>query len=369
MPKSTNDILFDRAVRHAVFLERYKNNEVDEIVGFLNREVFPDVTRQIQERTGGVIKATGKVRTRRLKSLEKAVKGEISTGMRLASSQLRKDMTGLAITEAEFQGAAVEAAMSPITVDFDIPNVATLREIAVDSPVQGRTIRQWFSKMSNDSYGNIMGEVNIGLAEGQSVPEIVRRIRGTAAAAFGDGTYNQIRNWTKSIVRTTSTHVSTRAREATYEANEELIKAVQYVATLDARTTEICASLDGRQFPINEGERPPMHHQCRSTTIPVIKSFKELGITAKEIPPGTKIARVEGKINGQVPVRQTYPEWLRKQPKRTQDKMLGPTRAKLWRDGKVEMSGFVNESGKKLNLETLRLEEGLPIKDIRRPTK
>ncbi len=45
-----------------------------------------------------------------------------------------------------------------------------------------------------------------------------------------------------------------------------------FLATLDLRTSEICHSLDGRRFDLAQAQAgtnlPPMHPNCRSTTIP-----------------------------------------------------------------------------------------------------
>lgn len=74
------------------------------------------------------------------------------------------------------------------------------------------------------------------------------------------------------LVRTESNFVS---GEMNYEAYKEAgIEEYQFLATLDLRTSEICASLDGQIFKVSEREvgvnYPPMHPWCRSTTISVV---------------------------------------------------------------------------------------------------
>jgi hypothetical protein len=128
---------------------------------------------------------------------------------------------------------------------------------------------------------------------------------------------------------------------------------------LDNRTTEICIGYDGKVYPINEGPRPPFHWQCRTQAVPVLKSWKQLGINLKEAPEGTRSS-----MNGQEAAKITYPEWLKKQPIEFQDEVLGPTRAKLWRSGKVKIDRFTQD-GKLLTLDQLRKKEGLSIKDVK----
>ena len=63
---------------------------------------------------------------------------------------------------------------------------------------------------------------------------------------------------------------------ANYDAYQEtdLVEEYEYVAVLDDRTSEICADMDGKRFPKKEYApgvtAPPMHPNCRSTTVAVI---------------------------------------------------------------------------------------------------
>ena len=59
-------------------------------------------------------------------------------------------------------------------------------------------------------------------------------------------------------------------------------------------------------------------------------------------------------MDGEVPDTLTYDQWLRTQPASVQDEALGKTRGALFRRGGLEVSDFVNEQGKILNLEQLR---------------
>ena len=172
-----------------------------------------------------------------------------------------------------------------------------------------------------------------------------------------NGAFGGIRRNVRSTVRTAATHVSTHAREATYAANEDIIKGVQMVATLDSATTEICMNEDGKVYPPDSGPRPPFHWQCRTTTIPVLKSWEELGLKDPgKLPKGTRAS-----MNGQVPARQTYGKWLRKQKASVQDDILGKTKGALYRKHKLPVSAFVDDRRRVLNLAELRKAEGLDV--------
>lgn len=64
--------------------------------------------------------------------------------------------------------------------------------------------------------------------------------------------------------------------DATYGANEEQIWGYQYSAVLDANTTDICLSLDGRVTrKRKELPTPPVHVNCRSRIIAVLNEQAE----------------------------------------------------------------------------------------------
>ena len=58
------------------------------------------------------------------------------------------------------------------------------------------------------------------------------------------------------LVRTAVNQVANRAHQEVYQANSDITKKYRYVATLDNRTTMICASLDGREFRVLDGQQP-----------------------------------------------------------------------------------------------------------------
>jgi uncharacterized protein with gpF-like domain len=66
-----------------------------------------------------------------------------------------------------------------------------------------------------------------------------------------------------------------------YEANQDVTKKYQYVATLDSLTSPICRALDGQEFPYGKGPTPPQHFNCRSKVVAVI-DYKGLGFPELE---------------------------------------------------------------------------------------
>ena len=198
------------------------------------------------------------------------------------------------------------------------------------------------------------------MSNGESLTQAtVRIVGGTVDGVAVPGIMKTTKRKAGALVSTAMNAVSNDAALATFQANTDVIKQVTQVSTLDNRTSEICVAYSGQTWDVetlqpvapstlrfNSG--PPRHFNCRSRLRPVTKSFKELGVDADEIPPGTRAS-----INGQVPADITFGDWLAKKPKSFQDKLLGPTRARLWRDGKITLTQLVDMRGNPMTLRQL----------------
>lgn len=88
---------------------------------------------------------------------------------------------------------------------------------------------------------------------------------------------------------------------------------------------------------------------CRSTQVPVTKSWRELGIDMDELEPSTRAS-----MDGQVSAELTYSKWLQRQSRARQEEILGVTRAALVRDGKLPVDELYSDRGAYLTIEQLR---------------
>lgn len=169
------------------------------------------------------------------------------------------------------------------------------------------------------------------------------------------------RRQVETLTRTAITDISTSASDEVYNNNIDVIDGYQYVATLDGRTSIICARLDGKVFSVDKGgPRPPQHYNCRSTTIPVFKSagalmnIEDRRIRKRAIENLT--SRRRASINGQVPARLTYEEWLSTQSNDVKLEILGSQdRVEIFNEGNLRLTQFSNAQGRLTSLE--RLEE------------
>ncbi|MBS6586171.1 MAG: minor capsid protein [Eubacterium sp.] len=122
------------------------------------------------------------------------------------------------------------------------------------------------------------------------------------------------------IVRTESAYVANAAQAKAY--GEAGIERYRFVATLDSRTCECCAALDGRAFELAKKKPgtnyPPMHPFCRSTTIADFGDEELAGLERR--------AKDKDGNTVKVPADMSYEEWRREfvDNKSTSENMKGP---------------------------------------------
>ena len=350
---AVNDRLLDRSVAHAVGLQRLSAATVRRIIGLLNR-VDADLENQIRrvlseiESDGFTIDDT---RRRRLEQLLRDVRELNAAAYLQVGERLRGDLFDLAGYEGEFQTRLIGSTL-PIEWNLRLPNAEQLASIVNSQPFRGRILRDWVSELDTSRARAISDAVKIGMTEGETTEQIVRRIRGTRAQGYRNGILEIHRRHAEAVVRTATNHVASRAREATYAANADIISGVVWVSTLDSRTSPICRERDGKIYPVDSGPRPPAHWNCRSATAPITKSWRELGFDAEDLAPSTRAS-----MNGQVPEDMTYGEWLRRQDRETVEEVLGVKKARLFLKGELPIERFNDPRGKEYTLEELRSRE------------
>ena len=372
------DILLDLTVRHQIMLMRFSSREAGEAVKLLeasDRELVALLQRELTE-----------VAQVRLEQLLVEVRRLRAAAVAAVDANLRPDLQQLAGMEAAWEVRALDTSI-PVEITFNTVPPATLRAV-VAAPVNGLPLQAWWDRLAVADSQRIEQQLRLGILQGETNDQIVRRIRGTRAAGYSDGVLAITKRDAETVVRTSANHVSTGARQATWEANADIISGVRWVSTLDGRTSPVCQSRDGMVYPMNEGPRPPAHPNCRSTIIPVLvgeeivgdrptvrdsrtRRMRELDFAAEareeagakewsKLSAAERRARVKTKRDnwadeniGSTPSNVNYQTWLKRQPASFQDDVLGPTRGRLFREG-LQLDRFIDASGKQYNLDQLR---------------
>lgn len=331
-----NGELLDRSLRHAVYLQRYKKTEVKSIIKLLGNDVLPDLLGKID---GRIQNNAGAWTTAKLQETAATLNEFMRGAMKGLGEKVDTRMSALAIAEAEWQKATL-ADVVPMNISFTLPSPELLRSIVTSRPFEGKVMGEWFETAGADVADQAMKQIKIGIATGESVDEMSKRLKGSLAERAGANV--------SATVRTATAFVTNEARQEVYKENDDVIKGEQAVATLDGRTTEFCMGIDGKVFPVGEGPRSPFHWGCRTIFVPITKSWKELGIPREETEPGERAS-----MDGQVSETLTYEDWLKTQPEEFQNGVLGEERADVFRRGEISLDRFTDMNQKPLTLEQL----------------
>lgn len=327
MPNQTNQgrAFGYRSVRHAIYLQRYNASVVRRIIALLNR-TDADIVRRLAIETGETARSL-EATLAEIRALNDRSQAELRQRLREASGEL-------AGYEAGFTQRLGESVSG---VSWAGPTLEQARAAALSRPFQGPHLA-WANLSEHvDELGRRRGAlvrdtIRRGFLEGDSVDDIVKRLRGTRALGYRDGLLEASRRTTETIVRTALTHTANAARSEVYKLNAAIISGVRWTAILDGRTSAVCRGRDGQIFPVDSGPRPPAHPNCRSTTVPVFKD---------EEPP-------------KIP---TYGEWLKEQDEPFVKSLLGEAKGALFLDGGLSLDRFIDNSGREYTLEELRIRD------------
>lgn len=271
--------------------------------------------------------------------------------------------------EAGFLTATMERALGPaadmLAVRGLVPEV--LRAILDQRPFQGAIFREWIRELPERAFLRFGKSMRQGMLLGESVDQLVIRAFGKATRVGGQwirtgGAFEATTREAQTWVRSYMMHTTNSARDEFYDTNESLLKGVQWIVTLDTRTCEICGPRDGRLYsmdgrePLDGGpswdEGPGrVHPNCRCSSMPVMKSLRELGLSnrADELP-----ASFRQSMNGLVPGATTFREWSQQQGFDTQAELFGIRRARLIQQGKLDVEDMWNDKGMFLKLDKLK---------------
>lgn len=139
------------------------------------------------------------------------------------------------------------------------------------------TNRNWsgksFSSRIWDNTDDLAKEVKKILLEGELKGAGVDKMSAELQRRFEVGAYQARR-----LIRTECNYVQ---NQATLQAFRETdVERYEYAAFLDERTSDICEDLNGEIFYVKDAKvgvnYPPMHPNCRSGVLPVVKTLEEI---------------------------------------------------------------------------------------------
>jgi SPP1 gp7 family putative phage head morphogenesis protein len=384
--------------RNAIDLNRYSNSVARRIINAYN-DIIIDAVNQLRT----IDELAAPVKAARLRAILAQLKDSLGTWAGDATEITATELQGIAQLQSEFVADQLRKALpagtrdavntveispqfaqSVVTTDPTQLNVVALSDdlfAAVQgapatfnlTAAQGATITlpngevvtKAFRGIAVDQAERFSQVVRQGLLTGEPTPAIAKRLIGSLQFGEEAKTVKQLiaaggqatavaDNQVIALIRTSINQVANTASQQVYEANQDITPRYRYVATLDTRTSAICRALDGKEFEYGKGPMPPQHFNCRSTTVPIIDP--------DILPPSTTATRASK--DGQVPINQSYGEWLSNQPRSVQADALGPGKVAYFNrlakkyGPRDAIAKLVRDDGSELTLEQLRKRYG-----------
>jgi SPP1 gp7 family putative phage head morphogenesis protein len=394
--------------RNAIDLNRYSNSVARRIINAYN-DIIIDSVNQLRT----IDDLAAPVKAARLRAILAQLKESLATWAGDATALTATELQGLAELQSEFVTEQLKKALpvgsrnavrtveispqfaqSVVTTDPTQINIVALSDdlfAAVQgAPItfsltaakgttitlpNGEVVAKAFRGIAIDQAERFSQVVRQGLLTGETTQSIAKRLVGNLQFGEEAKTVGQLiaaggqataiaDNQVLALIRTSVNQMANSASQQVYEANQDITQRYRYVATLDTRTSSICRALDGQEFEYGKGPLPPQHFNCRSTTVAII-NYEELGFDPP--PEGTRAS-----IGGQVPIDQTYGQWLAEKQKGEtnadlllrQAKALGANKAIYFRrlsdkyGPTAAIAKLVRDDGSELTLDQLRARYG-----------
>jgi len=367
------DQLADDFIRHGINLQRLEAGTRRKVLEIINR-LAQDLTAELRR-----IDPTGVERTiyaqQRAQKYLSIAQQRVTNAYKDIERIIGSDMKDMVKLEGDYTASLINGKLQ-VGLITGVLSAETVNAIVTSTLLfNGERLHDWMLAEKNNLLRALRGVVNQGITQGTPIPDMVKQVMGTKAAGYSDGIMKLGRARAVTIVRTAANGILNEARDQVYANNSEVIKGKQWFSTLDTRTSQICMALDGASWDL-EGNPikgtttpwrgpPPAHPNCRSTIVPIVKSWAELTSNPKikkklqhvedRIKPSTRAA-----MNGtEISANMTYEGWLTRQSKTIQLDVLGPTKYELWKKGQLSLSDLIDQSHRPLTVAQLRDRYGL----------
>ena len=368
MPKR----LFDSLIGHNVDLLRVEaqfNREIRALLEKMKRDLLAQIA------DSGLDAQRTDWQRARLRDLLNAANKRIGDTYDTISARMDTNLQDLAGTSTKI---LVDGLNKSIDVDLFSPiqwTDETLHRIVSDTLINGAKSSEWWSRQKASFTQKFSDEMRMGMLRGETLDQLRNRIvprvdlRKEPDWAKRDLIKTARRN-AEALVRTSTLTVMREAHLDVFEANADIIASVQWVSTLDNRTTPLCRHLDGLEWTI-PGYEPKGHNtqfpgtsahwNCRSVVIPITKTWEQL---AKEAGGDAEFAKKldaiprgeRASMGGPVDAGTTYETWFAEQDRERQLEILGPGRMEMYEKGVLSVSNMVDMGGNPLSLDELKKE-------------
>ena len=357
-----SEVLQDAQIEHALDLVKYGNDRSRSLLPFLRQIV--DYLEARLAREGESIQSK-----KRLNILLKDVNEKLNA---IYSEWEKKEFGPIIPAVAKQEIAFQASAVNSVVVGYESvkPALKQVESAAFNNPLligsKGGAVdfRKYTKNWKPAEIQRIANRISAGFYAGETTTQIARAVNGLKSRNYADGVMNMSRANIQGMVKTTISHMASAGKSEFAKENDDLIIGEEWVSTLDSATSPTCRARDGKQYLFSQYgrnyPRPPAHINCRSSLSPILSPEYDFAREGRKRP---AVTEVDGKAKAeQVSGSTTYYQWLKRQPAPVQDKALGATQGKVFRN-----AGLTTEEFKKATVNSLG--QPLSLKDMERNNK
>ena len=228
------------------------------------------------------------------------------------------------------------------------------RSFFATEPFGGRLLSEWVDAAFDSTVREGMQRsIQSGVLQGEGYRKLTNRLRNDFGLAKREAV---------TLARTYVQSANVAAQEAVFAANADIVQGVEWCAVLEQGHHETgrgtclrCSGLDGNEYR-GEEPRPPMplHPNCRCVWVPLLASFRELGLDIDELDEAARPYTIRENRNIDAGNNRTilehgleggsYTSWFESRGKDFQLNVVGPGRMELLESGKARFRDFVDST-------------------------
>ena len=307
--------------------------------------LIQELEREVVAKLSAFDPADTAARAERLRKLKREVSDEIKARYDRIAKEATGELPELAKDEARWKSASLQKTFNAtgVTADVALAPTSVLEALTNQPVVLGGIAADYWAAEGRIMSANFARQMQLGVAGGESISDLIGRVRGTRAEGFKDGIMAVSRRNAESLVRTSVNSIANAAQMEVYKQNADVVEGVQHYSILDSRTTLICSGRHGLRWKLGEGydpvghnqtfSAPPLHWRCRSIIVSVLDMETE-------------------------PAGVTFDDFFKGLSKQKQDDLFGPGRAELFRAGRISQTDLLATSGRPLTLTDLIKQNG-----------
>lgn len=285
----------------------------------------------------------------RLADMQELIGNELSKFSNYAVGRITEEQRRVIEMSLEFSRDEMILRLGP---EYDVSDIRRIRSLPIDEVIvmvgsnqQGSPLKALFDSINIEGSQKASDALVEGMMLGYNPRKIAPMIRDALGVQL---------NRALTISRTETMRAQRVAASESYKANADVMKGWRWQAALTGNTCPVCISMHGSIHPVEE--EMESHINCRCCSVPVTKSWEELGAelgfdfsgvekagpSFEEIAKKYKLSDEQKRMYAQR--KMTGEAYFRGLSAEEQRKILGPAKWLAWKEGKFEFTQLAKKT-------------------------